>query len=119
MKLFMIIVAAIVISITGVSCLNKKSFEKYFALGPDQAIVVDVRTAQEYNAGHYSTAINIPHLEIGNHLAELEPFKQKPVILYCHSGNRASIAAKVLKQNGFINVINAGGYEGIKKFDKK
>ncbi len=93
--------------------------EKIFALPPDELLVIDVRSKKEFDAGHLSTAINIPHDAIASQLGRLEPYKRKHIVLYCHSGNRSAFALNVLKKNGFENVVNAGGYEAVKRFDKK
>ena len=71
------------------------------------ATIVDVRTAAEFRAKSYPGAINIPVQELGSKLASLT--KEKPVVLYCASGHRASLALKMLKQAGFIDVHNGGG----------
>ena len=64
------------------------------------ARLVDVRTPEEFEAGHISGAVNIPVRELDRRLAELEP-KQRPVVVYCRSGARSSAAARVLKQSGY------------------
>ncbi len=61
------------------------------------------------------TAVNIPHNVIANQIKQLEPYKRKYAILHCHSGNGSTIAMNILRQNGFEHVINAGGYETIKR----
>lgn len=78
------------------------------------ARVIDVRSKQEFESGHYPNALNIPHDQIANRLGELGADKTKPIIVYCLAGGRAGIAKKVLKENGFTTVLNAGGYSQIK-----
>jgi phage shock protein E len=119
MKLLIIAVIIILIVIIAVSMKKGKSLDKFFALPPGEVLVIDVRSKQEFDAGHFSTAINIPHDQIGNQIDKLKPYKQKTILLYCHSGNRAAVAEKVLRQNGFVKVVNAGGYSGIIKYDRK
>jgi phage shock protein E len=115
----LLIIAAIIIAAAFIiyTVYRGKSMEKLFSLPPGEMLVIDVRTKQEYDAGHFSTAINIPHDQISGRMSELNQHKQKGIVLYCHSGARAAAAEKVLKNNGFSNVINAGGYEAIRKFD--
>jgi|WetSurMetagenome_2_1015567.scaffolds.fasta_scaffold04945_2 phage shock protein E len=98
---------------------KKKSVKEYLGLPPGEVVVVDVRTQREYDAGHFSSAINIPHDQVASRLKELEPYRGKHVVVYCRSGNRSAFALSVLKRNGFTNVINAGGYDAIRKFDVK
>ena len=76
---------------------------------PGNALIIDVREPDEYAAGHVPGAINIPR-----GLIEFQIWKQigfpaknevdKPVYLQCSSGNRASLAAKSLKDLGFTDV---------------
>lgn len=72
-------------------------------------IIVDVRSAQEYAAGHVAGAIHIPLDEIRRRLTELP--KDKTIFLYCQQGLRGYLAQRILLQNGFDKVANlAGGY---------
>jgi phage shock protein E len=72
------------------------------------ATVVDVRTPDEFTDGHYPDAKNIPVNEIAGRVAEIGP-RDRPVILYCASGARSAMAARILKASGFTDVVNAGG----------
>jgi phage shock protein E len=74
------------------------------------ARVVDVRTTAEFADGAYPGAINIPLPELPARMHELEP-KDKPILLYCTSGARSGQGMRFLKQNGFTDVINAGGLD--------
>ena len=71
------------------------------------ATLVDVRTPEEFMEGHYPNATNIP-LDVVQQ--NIEKFKEmpKPVIAYCHSGNRSGMAVAMLKQAGIIEAINGG-----------
>jgi phage shock protein E len=71
------------------------------------AKVVDVRSPEEFRDGAYTGAVNIPLSDLGRRLAEIP--KDKPVVLYCASGARSGMAARVLKQAGYADVVNAGG----------
>ncbi|HAZ11209.1 MAG: hypothetical protein A2X86_08445 [Bdellovibrionales bacterium GWA2_49_15] len=71
-------------------------------------IIVDVRTTSEFKSGANPLSVNIPHTELAARLHELD--KNKPVILCCASGARSSLAARILKKNGFTNVFNAGAW---------
>ncbi len=72
------------------------------------AAVVDVRTEDEYMDEHFPKALNIPVNELAARAAEIGP-KDKPVILYCASGARSAMGARILKSLGFADVTNAGG----------
>lgn len=68
---------------------------------------VDVRTPEEYAAGHALRAINIPLNELPARLARLE--KNEPVYIICQSGRRSKEAAEILNRNGFKWVFNVTG----------
>ena len=71
------------------------------------AVIVDVRTPDEYRGGFYPGAVNIPVQELAARVGEIP--KGKPVVLYCASGGRSGMAAQFLKKAGFAEVLNAGG----------
>ena len=61
--------------------------------------VLDVRAPEEYAAGHVPGAVNIPHDQVADRLAEIP--KDKDVVLYCRSGRRSALAGEVLVGNGY------------------
>jgi phage shock protein E len=71
------------------------------------AHVVDVRSPEEFRAGAYPGAVNIPLQLLARRLDELP--KDRPVVLYCASGLRSGTAARLLTQAGFSDVVNGGG----------
>jgi rhodanese-related sulfurtransferase len=64
------------------------------------AVLLDVRTPQEFAAGHPSEARNIPHDQIRSRAAELGS-PATPIVLYCQSGRRSGIAAGELRRLGY------------------
>lgn len=72
------------------------------------AKIIDVRSPLEYKSGHYKGAINIPHTDITTGIRKAKIKKEHPIILYCASGSRASIALRELKAKGYTNIHNAG-----------
>lgn len=68
---------------------------------------IDVRTPEEYNAGHPSRAINIPLTELASKLDRLE--KNEPVYVICQTGRRSKEASDILVKNGFPWVFNVSG----------
>jgi phage shock protein E len=74
------------------------------------AKIIDVRTPAEFKDGAYPGAINIPLALLPLKMKELEP-RTTPIVLYCASGARSGQGMRLLKQNGFTDVINAGGLE--------
>ena len=78
-----------------------------------EALIVDVRTPEEFANGHYPGAINIPHETILEGLNQLGVTADTSVILYCRSGNRSGQAEQVLREKGFTEARNAGGLEAL------
>ena len=72
-------------------------------------LIVDVRRADEFAAGHVPGARNIPHTEITARLGELHGGKDKEVVVYCESGRRAAIAQDILERAGFTGVRHLEG----------
>ena len=77
----------------------------------DEGFWIDVRTAEEYAAGHVSQAINIPYEEITARIGEVTTDKDALIYVYCRSGRRSGIAREALDEAGFSKVINVGGLE--------
>jgi rhodanese-related sulfurtransferase len=75
----------------------------------EDAIVVDVRDPGEYGAGHILGAKNVPLARIEDGANDLAKRKEKPVIVYCDTGNRGSKAIAALKKQGFARVSNLSG----------
>lgn len=72
-------------------------------------LILDVRTPEEYAHGHVPGAVNIPFDKIDGRINELLASKDKDVVLYCHSGGRAAIAAQTLKAKGFARLLHLDG----------
>ena len=77
------------------------------------ALVVDVRTPEEFAEGHFPGAINIRHEQIVDGLRARNIDVTEDVILYCHSGNRSGKAEHALRAQGFVAVSNAGSLSGL------
>lgn len=73
------------------------------------AILIDVRSNQEYREGHLQGAINIPDFEIINRVQREIPKKNQLVILYCQYGGRSKNASMIMKKLGYTNVYNLYG----------
>ena len=74
------------------------------------ARVVDVRTPQEWAAGHVPGATLVPFDQIEARAAELGP-KDKPIVLYCRTGRRTGIARAALVKLGFTAVYDLQGLQ--------
>jgi rhodanese-related sulfurtransferase len=94
------------------------TIKNLFGLGPkvdfgslikNGAIIVDVRTKNEYASGHIKGSVNIPLDTLPKNLSMFKD-KNKPVITCCASGMRSAAAKSILKTNGFTEVYNGGGW---------
>ena len=72
------------------------------------AVLLDVRTPQEYEQGRIPGSQNLPLGDFGR-LAELAPDRSAPLFVYCLSGARSGQAVTALRQMGYQNVTNIGG----------
>ena len=72
-------------------------------------VLVDVREPAEVDGGHIPNAKMLPLSRFKERLTELEKFKDRPVVLYCRSGQRSCRAAVLLRKHGFASVYNLAG----------
>ena len=75
----------------------------------NNAILVDVRTQDEYNSGYIENSLNIDYLsnDFSENIEKLD--KNIPIILYCRSGRRSSLSANKLSKLGFKEIYNLDG----------
>ena len=72
-------------------------------------IILDVRTAQEFNGGHIPNAINVTNESITDKQPEQLPDKNQMILVYCRSGRRSKQAAQKLVDMGYTNILEFGG----------
>jgi rhodanese-related sulfurtransferase len=75
-------------------------------IATSQPLILDVRTPREYKAGHLKDAILIPVQNLKKRLSEITDYKDKEVLVYCATGNRSTVASKILNDAGFKKVSN-------------
>ena len=116
-KLFTAVLFAAAMAVPFFASANTAPQTEQSAVQPEKAkgVWIDVRSAEEFNAGHLQDAMNIPHDQILARIQAVSPDKNAPVNLYCRSGRRAEIALNELKNAGYTNVTNHGGYEDLVK----
>ena len=83
-----------------------KELENIIAKG---ALIIDVRTKEEYKDGHIDGSLNIPLDEIQQAMSWL--IKDVPIVLVCASGSRSAFAQNVLGKNGYKEVYNGGSWD--------
>ena len=71
------------------------------------ARLVDVRTPEEFAVDHIPGAVNIPVQDLDRRMGELEA-KERPVVVYCRTGNRSGRAASLLRDAGYTEVHDLG-----------
>ncbi len=79
-----------------------------------RAFVLDVRTSQEFSAGHLPGAVNIPVDELRSRLEEIP--RDREIAAYCQVGQRGYLATRILRQSGFSASNIGGGYKTYKLF---
>ena len=89
--------------------------QRAWRLIDDGALLIDVRSRSEFEAGHIDNSINIEHDEIEKLAATIGEDKEREVVVYCRSGNRSGKAKKALEEQGYKNVHNGLGYKGLKQ----
>lgn len=80
--------------------------EEYRAV--PQAILLDVRTPEEYGGGHVPRSRNLPLQQIEK-ITSIAEKKETPLFVYCQSGARSRQAVSLLQRMGYENVNNIGG----------
>lgn len=73
-----------------------------------EAVLLDVRTLQEYREGHIPGSVNVPLQSIDEIISVVEN-KETPLFVYCRSGARSRQATAILQQMGYVNARNIGG----------
>ncbi len=74
-----------------------------------RAVLVDVRTPEEYAAGYIAGSILIPDYELSAKAPKMLPDKNTPVVVYCRSGNRSRSSVQWLLKQGYTTVYDLGG----------
>ncbi len=77
------------------------------------ALLIDVRSKEEFADGHLDGALNIEWDQTDALIAAIGDDKQRQVVFYCRSGNRAGKAMTVLESKGYTNIFNATGFEAL------
>lgn len=121
MTVLLIVVGVVVAFIFLSKILNKGSASNTISakqalvqIDEEPGIIIDVRTRGEYDAGHLAKTDYQYDLTSGEFEAKINSLnKSKTYYLYCRSGNRSGTAAAIMKERGFTNVYNIGGYSAL------
>ncbi|GLR06551.1 phage shock protein E [Vibrio hyugaensis] len=106
-KLLPILFTCLSLGFATPTVLASERAEQGWQLIEQGAMIVDVRTTQEFADDHLDNAVNFPLSELDKHFANVD--KDAQIVLYCRSGNRSGQAYQYLQSQGFTNLHNAGG----------
>lgn len=117
MKNIFLLVSTFILIFIASSCIQKPTNTKTMttkeAIKSEKATLIDVRELKELQEeGSVAGAIHIPLGEIPKHIEEIEAM-QKPVILFCRSGNRSGKAIDFLENHGLTDLYNGMGFKDV------
>jgi rhodanese-related sulfurtransferase len=75
----------------------------------EQGVFLDLRDAADFKQGHIVDAMHIPATKLAERMAELEKYREKPIVLVCKMGQQSGAAGKQLRANGFDKVYKMTG----------
>ncbi len=83
--------------------------EAVMLINRKDAVVLDVRDDTDFAGGHINNARHVPEKQLADRAKELDKFKNKPLIVSCASGRRATTVADTLRKQGFTDVVALRG----------
>jgi len=112
-----LVAAAAILTILVIVFEFRQRGRSSFAVGPADAVrlvnagalVIDLRDAKAYEAGHIIDARSIAAGELPAKADSIKKFKEKPVVVYCDSGMSSASATKTLRELGFTKVVSLRG----------
>ena len=116
MKLLVfLVIAAVLVVIFRLKAAPGLSAEAARERLREGALLIDVRTVAEFQAGHLTNAVNIPLDQVKAELPRRVPDKSAVVLLHCQSGQRSGRAQGVLRELGYTNAFNIGSFAQARK----
>jgi rhodanese-related sulfurtransferase len=79
------------------------------AMNAETAILLDVRDSKDYDQGHVTNAINIPHDKVADSLKQLEKYREKQIVITDNIGQHAATVSRLLAKAGFNVALMRGG----------
>lgn len=109
--LFLFLFAGCGVSAETGSSYKQLSMEEAISMMEKESnyILLDVRTAEEFEGKHIPGAINIPNETISSEELPELPDKDQLILVYCRSGNRSKQASRKLAEQGYTNIVEFGG----------
>ena len=88
---------------------RKISQDEAAAMFSDDAVILDVRTQEEFDEGHIRDAVLLPDYDVAALAATVLPDKEQIILIYCRTGRRSENAARELIEMGYTRVYDFGG----------
>jgi phage shock protein E len=110
-----IIVGGVMAALAGLKQISLARPDKARACLQQGGKVIDVRSPEEYQAGHLDGALNIPLGDLRDQIARHAPDTDQPLLLHCLSGGRSALGRRMLRQMGYRHVFNLGSYRRAEK----
>jgi rhodanese-related sulfurtransferase len=104
----LLLLAACSVFDSGVPLISQQELLQQIEAKSDM-LILDVRTSDEFRSGHIPGAYHIDHRDIESRINEIEPYRNRPVIVYCYSGIRAGIVESYLIEQGFSRIRHLEG----------
>lgn len=103
--LFIVAMIVVIFLARRVALLSAKDAHRYLREG---AVIVDVRTPEEFSKGHVPSAINLPLPDLPRNVLAQFPKKDQVILLHCLGGGRSAVARQRLRAQGYLHVHNLG-----------
>ncbi|MBL8269541.1 rhodanese-like domain-containing protein [Steroidobacter sp.] len=89
--------------------IDQASLLKRIESKDSSLVILDVRSPEEFKAGHVPGAINIPYTHLPSRISEVADAADKDIVVYCAIGVRAELGAERLRENGFTKLLHLDG----------
>jgi len=91
-------------------------FSTVFSKDATIPIIIDARTIQKFDKGHFEGAVLIPYDQIGEKIGLFVKDKSQKVYLYCRSGRRSKVAKETLEKLGYNDIVDMGTFKMLQSF---
>ncbi len=99
----------LVAAAAGPATIGPKALGERIAWADQSLLILDVRTPEEYAAGHLPGAVNIPQEQLASRIGELAGARDRDVVVYCRTGKRSAEALGLLGKAGFERLLHLEG----------
>ena len=106
----------ILICLTLLFIVRKRYFDTtdYKSMLDKGAVIIDVRSEEEFLTGHVDNSLNIPLADLPSHFNKLKD-KHQLIILCCKSGMRTRAAEILMSSKGYVNIVNGGSWSHLQR----